>query len=72
MKKFNHRLHVLENRPISPDVFILTLGWDLDCRVEQIRPGQFAGLLVEPANGTFLRRPFSIHDVDFAQRTIKF
>ena len=70
MKKVNRRLHVIENRPLSPEVFVLTLGSEES--LPEIRPGQFANLLVEPANGAFLRRPFSIHDVDFTHRFIKF
>ena len=68
--KINRRLHVIEKRPLSPDVFILTLGSEEP--LPEICPGQFANLLVEPANGAFLRRPFSIHDVDYAHRFIKF
>jgi len=82
MKKVSRRLRVIENRPISPEVFVLTLGLDVkdndDVGVENfrplegIKPGQFANVLVEPANGAFLRRPFSIHDVDFSHNFIKF
>jgi dihydroorotate dehydrogenase electron transfer subunit len=84
MKKVNYRLHVIENRPLSPEVFVLTLGLGADeidndivgarhaSPLQDIKPGQFASILVEPANDTFLRRPFSIHNVDVAHRTIKF
>jgi dihydroorotate dehydrogenase electron transfer subunit len=82
MKKVNRRLHVIENRPLSPEVFVLMLGLGIDeidsveakhaSPLQDIKPGQFASLLVEPANGAFLRRPFSIHDVDIAHRFIKF
>ncbi|MCL2683339.1 MAG: dihydroorotate dehydrogenase electron transfer subunit [Bacteroidales bacterium] len=70
MKKVNRQLHVIENRPLSSDVFVLTLGDERP--LPEIKPGQFANILIEPANGVFLRRPFSIHDVDFTQRFIKF
>ncbi len=71
-------MHVIENRPLSPDVFVLTLGLDAKAQSEnnsplsEIKPGQFASLLVEPANGAYLRRPFSIHDVDLVHHFIKF
>ncbi|MDR2906535.1 MAG: dihydroorotate dehydrogenase electron transfer subunit [Bacteroidales bacterium] len=70
MKKVSRRLHVIENRPLSPDVFMLTLGSDQP--LPEIKPGQFANLLIEPSGGAFLRRPLSIHDVDVANQFIKF
>lgn len=36
-----------------------------------ILPGQFAQVLVEGSPSTFLRRPFSIHAVDYAKNTIR-
>ncbi|MDR0437171.1 MAG: dihydroorotate dehydrogenase electron transfer subunit [Bacteroidales bacterium] len=70
MKKVNRQLHVIENRPLSSDIFVLTLGDEQP--LPEIKPGQFANILIEPANGALLRRPFSIHDIDFTQRFIKF
>jgi len=70
MTKVNRRLRVIENRPLSPDVFLLTLGSEQ--RLPDIKPGQFANILVENAPNVFLRRPFSIHDVDLAHNFIKF
>jgi len=70
MKKVNRRLRVIENRPLSPEVFLLTLGSDQS--LPKIKPGQFANVLIENTNHVFLRRPFSIHDVDFTHNFIKF
>ncbi|MCL2414527.1 MAG: dihydroorotate dehydrogenase electron transfer subunit [Bacteroidales bacterium] len=70
MKKVNRRLRVIENRPLSPEVFLLTLGSEQP--LPEIKPGQFANFLVENTNDVFLRRPFSIHDVDFSHNFIKF
>ena len=67
MKKVSRRLHVIENRPLSPEVFVLTLGYEQP--LPEILPGQFASVLID---GIFLRRPFSIHDVDFSHNFIKF
>jgi len=67
MKKVSRCLHVIENRPLSPDVFVLTLGSEQP--LPEILPGQFASILID---GIFLRRPFSIHDVDFSHNFIKF
>jgi dihydroorotate dehydrogenase electron transfer subunit len=36
-----------------------------------ILPGQFAQVLVQGSPSTFLRRPFSIHSVDYAKNTIR-
>ena len=36
-----------------------------------ILPGQFAQAFVEDSPSTFLRRPFSIHDVDYGKNTIR-
>lgn len=73
MKKYSRRLHVIENRPLSPDVFVLTLGLEApDVDFLKIKPGQFANLLIEHADGVFLRRPFSIYDVDATHRLLKF
>ncbi|MCL2026915.1 MAG: dihydroorotate dehydrogenase electron transfer subunit [Bacteroidales bacterium] len=70
MKKVNHRLHVIENRPLSQDVFLLTLGSENP--LPDMKPGQFASILVENSGDVFLRRPFSIHDVDLTHNFIKF
>jgi len=75
MTKTNRRLRVIENRPLSPDVFLLTLGvveTHGRASLQNIKPGQFANILVENAPNVFLRRPFSIHDVDLAHNFIKF
>ena len=75
MTKTNRRLRVIENRPLSPDVFLLTLGvveTHGRASLQNIKPGQFANILVENAPNVFLRRPFSIHDVDLAHSFIKF
>lgn len=38
--------------------------------VNEIMPGQFVEVLIDSSANTFLRRPFSIHDVDYKNRTI--
>jgi len=70
MKKVSRCLQVIENRPLSPDVFLLTLGSEQS--LPEIKPGQFANILVENTSDVFLRRPFSIHDVDFTHNFVKF
>ncbi len=63
------RLYVIENRPISSEVFILTLGRQE--KLPDIKAGQFVNVLVEHSAATFLRRPLSIHDVDHVQNSLK-
>jgi len=37
--------------------------------IENIKPGQFINVQVKDSSKTFLRRPFSIHNVDYLQNT---
>ncbi len=61
-------LKVLKNSQLSGNQFLLTLSSGED--LPSILPGQFAQVKINNAPGTFLRRPFSIHDVDYENRTI--
>ncbi|MFH2095082.1 MAG: dihydroorotate dehydrogenase electron transfer subunit, partial [Bacteroidota bacterium] len=38
-------------------------------KLPDIKPGQFAEILVDNSKATFLRRPFSIHDVCLEEQT---
>ena len=60
---------VVENRQIKKDFFVLTLKSPV--KLPDILPGQFVQILVKDSTDTFLRRPFSIHDVDFKENTIR-
>jgi dihydroorotate dehydrogenase electron transfer subunit len=55
--RLNRRHFILEL--LAPDKFPLIL------------PGQFVQALVEDSPSTFLRRPFSIHSVDYAKNTLR-
>ena len=59
---------VLSNIKISKDYFVLDLLSDK--KLPKIQPGQFVQVLIENSKNTFLRRPFSIHDVNYEQNTI--
>lgn len=61
-------LNVLKNSPLPGNHFLLTLSSGED--LPSILPGQFAQVKIENSPDTFLRRPFSIHDVDYEHRTI--
>jgi dihydroorotate dehydrogenase electron transfer subunit len=55
--RLNKRHFILEL--LAPEKFPLIL------------PGQFAQVLVEDSPSTFLRRPFSIHSVDYQKNTLR-
>jgi dihydroorotate dehydrogenase electron transfer subunit len=60
---------IVENKRITEDLFILELsGNDL---LPEFRPGQFVQVRVDGSPETFLRRPISIHDVDYNRNTFK-
>jgi dihydroorotate dehydrogenase electron transfer subunit len=60
---------IKENRQINNDYFILELSGN--SYLPQLKPGQFVQVKVEGSTETFLRRPFSIHDVDYEKNIIK-
>lgn len=60
---------VKENRQINKDFFIVELIGNSYLPI--MKPGQFVQVKVEGSPDTFLRRPISIHDVDYDKNTIK-
>ena len=60
---------IKENRQINKDFFVLELAGNNYLSV--LKPGQFVQVKVEGSPETFLRRPISIHDVDYESNTIK-
>ncbi len=62
MKKFILDLTVKSNVCLSPTYTLLILT--ADDKLPPMRPGQFVQLRVDGTPATFLRRPFSIHQVD--------
>lgn len=69
MSKRIEDLIVIENKRISTDFHILELQGDME--LPAIKPGQFLQVRVDGSNETFLRRPISIHDVDYKRNTIR-
>jgi dihydroorotate dehydrogenase electron transfer subunit len=63
MKKFIHDFEVTRNHHITDDYFAIYLKCPVS--LTQILPGQFAEVLVSNSTTTYLRRPFSIYDVDY-------
>lgn len=60
---------ITENRRLNTDLFILELAGNN--YIPRLNPGQFVQIKVEGSPETFLRRPLSIHDVDYERNTIK-
>jgi dihydroorotate dehydrogenase electron transfer subunit len=61
---------VIDNKRINNDFFVLELLSRV--KLPELKPGQFAQVRVDGSPDTFLRRPLSIHDVDYEKNTIKF
>ena len=69
MAKRIEDLKVIENKRINNDFFILRLSGDT--KIPDFKPGQFVQVRVDGSSETFLRRPISIHDVDYGTNTFK-
>ena len=69
MTKRIEDLKVVENKRLNDDFFVLALSGTE--RLPELKPGQFAQVRVDGSPDTFLRRPISIHDVDFGANTFK-
>lgn len=69
MKKTVQNLLVVSNRQLNKDHILIVLKSPV--ALEGIIPGQFVNLLVEKSQNVFLRRPFSIHQVDYKCNTIE-
>jgi dihydroorotate dehydrogenase electron transfer subunit len=69
MKKKIHDLKVIKNQRVNHNNFILELKAPEP--LSDIFPGQFAQVLVEKSESTFLRRPFSIHDVNYKNNSLQ-
>lgn len=61
---------VLKNSRLNQDHFILELL--SPDSIEDIMPGQFAEIRIDKSKETFLRRPFSFHNVDFRHNKVEF
>ena len=68
MRKSVQNLTVVSNLRLNDDHHLLQL-YTPD-RLDNIYPGQFANILVDQSQSIFLRRPFSIHTVDYQKNII--
>ena len=69
MAKRIEDLKIIGNKRLNKDIFILELSGN--SKIPEMKPGQFAQVKIEGSPETFLRRPFSIHDVDYDNNTFK-
>lgn len=67
MQKTVGELMVLSNKQLNHDNYIIEI--ESNTKLNAINPGQFVNVLVKDAPNTFLRRPFSIHDVDYSNNS---
>lgn len=64
MTKRIETLKIVENKRLGKDIFTLELT--SKGRIPEMKPGQFVQVKIEGSPDTFLRRPFSIHDVNYS------
>jgi dihydroorotate dehydrogenase electron transfer subunit len=68
MKKTVIDFFLLEKKQLNKDNFLLILQSPIP--ISDIFPGQFINVEIKEATEIFLRRPFSVLDVDYEKRTI--
>lgn len=69
MSKRIEDLKITENKRISTDFYVLELSGSE--KLPEIKPGQFVQVRVDGSPETFLRRPISVHDVNYGSNTLK-
>ena len=68
MKKYIKDFEIIKNVRLNKDYYMLKLQSEDDLPL--ILPAQFAEVRIDGSNSTFLRRPISIHDVNYERNTI--
>ncbi|MCY1722256.1 dihydroorotate dehydrogenase electron transfer subunit [Prolixibacteraceae bacterium Z1-6] len=67
-KKFVTDFTVVENKKLNSTNFLIKIKSDLI--LPEIKPGQFVNVEIKDASEIFLRRPFSIFEVDYKANTL--
>lgn len=67
--KYIDDFRVIDNARQTDDFVVLTLESEKD--LPTMIPGQFVEVRVDSSPKAYLRRPLSIHDVDYAKRQVK-
>lgn len=68
LKKFVANFKVVENKKLNSTNSLIKIQTDSD--LPEIKPGQFVNVEVEGTDEVFLRRPFSIFEVDYENNTL--
>lgn len=69
MAKRIEDLVITKNIRLTDEIFILEITSSQN--IPQLLPGQFVQVKVEGSPDTFLRRPFSVHDVNYEENSIR-
>ncbi|WP_346860335.1 dihydroorotate dehydrogenase electron transfer subunit [uncultured Draconibacterium sp.] len=67
-KKFVADFTVVENKALNSTNFLIKIK--SDSALPEIKPGQFVNVEIKQASEVFLRRPFSIFEVDYKDNTL--
>lgn len=59
---------VIKNTPLNPTNFLIVL--QSDETLPEIKPGQFVNIDIKNSSEVFLRRPFSVFDVNYKENTL--
>src|SRR5690606_3158494 len=68
--KYIHDFTIVSSERQTNDFVVLTLQAGEES-LPEMQPGQFAEVRIDGAPGVYLRRPLSIHDVDYGKQQIK-
>ncbi len=68
MKKYIKDFEIIKNVRLNDDYYMLKLQSEEELPL--ILPAQFAEVKIDGSDSTFLRRPISIHDVNYENNTI--
>jgi len=68
MKKYIHDLEIVNNKRLSESYYLLELSYNHP--LPEILPGQFAEVAISGTDTVFLRRPLSIHDVNYKKNSL--
>jgi len=68
MRKRIEYLNIIDNKILNDEFFVLQL--QSENSLPEILPGQFAQVKIKGSATTFLRRPISIYDVDYSNRSL--
>lgn len=68
LKRFTTDFTVVSNCKINSDHFLLTLRHP--DKLQEVRAGQFVEVKIPDSQKTFLRRPISIHDVNYEDNSL--